>query len=87
MQDHNRLILRICVKVSENNYIPFTFICDTGTPTHIYITDLTRRLIHSRIETDETDNQVINIAGKKMLVKKSPEVHRDTNIIFYMEIL
>lgn len=81
LQNHNRLILRISVKISDGMFIPLTFICDTGAPTHIYISDLTRRLINSRIEDDDLGNQLITVNGKRMIVNKSPELHRDTNII------
>lgn len=85
--DHNRLILRICFKVSNISYIPFTFILDTGAPSQLYINDITRRLIKDRIEIDsETDIEFIKIAGKRMLVKQSPDNHPDTNILGLMAL-
>lgn len=83
--DHNRLFLRICFKFSSTSYIPFTFVLDTGAPSQIYINDITRRLIKPRIDIDsETDIEFIKIAGKKMVVKSSPDHHPDTNIIGLM---
>lgn len=53
MTDHNKILLRICVKLTNTMYIPFTFVCDTGAPSQLYINSLTRRLIHSRINIDD----------------------------------
>lgn len=79
--DHNRLIVRTCFKLSKHNYIPVSFVCDTGAPSYIYINELTRRLIKSRILTDDIGNEFIKIADKNLLLKSSPTNHPDTNII------
>lgn len=34
---HNRLILRVAWKVSESVMIPMSFVCDTGAPSHLYL--------------------------------------------------
>lgn len=82
---HNRLILRISFKLKNNTYIPFTFICDSSSPSHIYINSITRRLIKERIYEDDIGNQIINISsGKRMSIKPSPSNHSDTNIIGLM---
>ena len=81
MPYHNRIFMRICVKVREDIFIPFTFICDTSAPMFIYVTQLTRRLISERIERDEVDNEFIRVNGKMMLVHRSSKLHSDTNII------
>ena len=85
--DHNRLILRICFKMTNNVYIPFTFILDTGALSQLYINDITRRLIKKRIEIDkETDIKYVRICGKRMTVKQSPDNHPDTNILGLMAL-
>ena len=83
---HNRLILRISIKISDNIYIPFTFICDTGAPSSLYINSLTRRLIGRRILEDIGGNQFININGRPLTVYPSPANHPDTNIIGLMAL-
>lgn len=79
--DHNRLILRISFKISEDMFIPITFICDTGVPGFIYINTLTRRLINSRIQQDILENNFVKVGEKYFQVKPSPSNHPDTNII------
>lgn len=79
--NHNRLLLRISFKISGSSYIPLTFVCDTGAPMFIYINELTRRLIKSRIELDDAENEIITINGKVMTLGSSPSNHLDVNII------
>lgn len=84
---HNRLFLRICFKISNTGYIPFTFILDTGAPSQIYINNITRQLLKDRIETDsETEIEFVRIEGRKTLIHPSPDNHRDTNIIGLMSL-
>ena len=77
--DHNRCILRISFKFKEG-FIPFTFICDTGAPSSIYLNDITRRMLITRLLKDDLGNLFLRINGKRMAVKPSPEPHSDTNI-------
>lgn len=79
---HNRLILRMSVRLKNDIYIPFTFICDTGAPSYIYINDITRRLIKERITEDDVGNQFLYIHGKRLPVFPSS----DTNIIGLMAL-
>ncbi len=84
---HNRLIVRISFRVRNNIYIPFTFVCDTGVPSHIYINTITRRLIKERIYEDDAGNQLINLSsGKRFTVYPSPSNHHDVNIIGLMRL-
>lgn len=79
---HNRIFIRMSICLRENMFIPITFICDTGAPMFLYITEITRALISERIEVDESENDFINIHGeKKMMVNSSPPLHSDTNVI------
>ena len=50
-------------------------------PSHIYINEITRKLIKTRIIEDDTDTEFIYIDNHKMLVKSSPPSHPDTNIV------
>jgi len=79
---HNRIFVRISIFLRNDVFVPVTFICDTGAPMFLYITELTRSLISERIEVDESENDFINIFGeKKMMVNSSPPLHSDTNVI------
>lgn len=84
MPGHNRLILRISVRLGVKMFIPFSFICDTGAPSYLYINDITRRLIKDRIVEDELGNHFIYTHGKRLPVYPSPSNHSDTNIIGLM---
>ena len=80
--DHSRLFLRICIKITDTNYIPITFVLDTGAPSQLYINDLTRRLIRDRIKyNSDTGIDFLKINKKTFIVKPSPEHHPDVNII------
>ena len=79
--DHNRLILRISVKISTSTFIPVCFICDTGAPNFVYINSITRRLIDSRILEDDAGTEYIYINNNKMVLKSSSSHHPDVNII------
>ena len=79
--NHNRLICHISVRISENQYIPLTFVCDTGAPMFLYINEITRRLICKRIKLDDSENEIIIVNGKKMTINDSPSNHKDVNIM------
>jgi hypothetical protein len=82
MTDHNRIIIRISIKITPRIFIPVTFVCDTGAPSFIYINKITRRLIKDRIhKDDDNDQDYIIINNKRMAIKASPAPHEDCNII------
>lgn len=81
ISDHNILILRICFKIGHKTYIPCSFICDTGAPTHIYINSTTRKMIKDLIQKDELENEFLIIDNKRMMLKPSPSNNPDVNII------
>jgi len=81
--NHNRLILRLSFKISENEFVPVTFICDTGAPSFIYINERTRSLIEHSIMRDDMENEFIVIGEdkKRIPLGSSPSNHPDVNII------
>lgn len=87
MPNHNRLILRMCFKITDTMFIPVSFVCDTGAPSHIYINSLTRRLVKSIILQDEAGTQYLTVNKHKMLILSSPNHHPDTNIIGIQALL
>jgi hypothetical protein len=80
--DHNRLLLRISIKINNNMYIPATFVCDTGACVGIYTNSLLHRLISNRIIND-TDSGIkyIKTSVGKINTKFTPPPHQDCNII------
>ena len=79
--DHNRLILRICVKLGNVFFVPISFICDTGAPSYLYFNPVTYRLIAERILRDELGMEYLLINEKVFPIKNSPPAHHDVNII------
>lgn len=78
---HNRIILRITVKMGEEYYVPFTFVCDTGAPNTIYLNEVTRRIIKSRILKDDLKNEYMRVGPRKFTVLSTPPPHDDSNVI------
>ena len=68
-------------KTRTSQYMPVTFVCDTGVPMFIYINEITRRLISDRIQIDDSENEFIMVNDKKMSVHDSPSNHPDVNIL------
>ena len=84
---HNRLLLRISYKIENNNYVPISFICDTGAPSGIYLSKYAKNIIKSRIHEDELQNEYIILNdNKKINVSDTPLQHGDINI-FGIQIL
>lgn len=80
---HNRLLLRICIKIAKNKYIPFTFVCDTGAPQYLYLSERVREAISPRIITDDI-NEFIMYNGKRITIAGTPSNHDDCNIMGLM---
>jgi hypothetical protein len=81
---HYRLIVRVCWKLGEKKYIPMSFVCDTGAPTALYLSDKAYRLLsqHKRVLEDDAGNvyAVICETGAAA-VEPTPPGHAPANII------
>jgi len=77
---HDRLILRISVKV-ENEYIPLSFICDTGSPSYLFLCQKSIELLKPRIQESELEALYITSNNKNILIQESPINHKNSNII------
>lgn len=75
-----KLFFRIAIKISEDKYIPFTFVCDTGLPGYLYLSETTRDLIAPRILSDEFSKYII-FNDKKIKVSGTPPKHEDCNFM------
>lgn len=82
---HNRLIARICWKVlSANEYIPMSFVCDTGAPMGFYLSEKALLLLKKIgiIQEDETGIEYVNLKNiGKIAVTQTPPGHAPANII------
>lgn len=85
---HNRLIARVAWKISNNNLIPMSFVCDTGAPSHMYLSKYAYDTLekHNRILTDDRGNQYVKIHLNKTTtfnanIEETPHIHKNANII------
>jgi hypothetical protein len=80
--DHNRLLLRISIKLRNKTYIPITFVCDTGAPSFLYLNAISYVLFEERIMKDNDSGiDYLLIDGRKFPVKPTSAPHEDCNII------
>jgi hypothetical protein len=80
---HNRLIIRVCWKVNDK-YMPMSFVCDTGAPMGLYLSEKALSLLmrHGRVIEDETGNEYAEISGVgKAAVEPTPPGHAPANIM------
>lgn len=78
---HNRLLLRIPFKLSDNEFVTFTFICNTGFPGFFYLSDKVHNVISRRIISNKGGNNYIDINGELLSVFEVPSNYGDSNIL------
>lgn len=84
---NNRLIVRICWLVpgrSNTDFIPMSFVCDTGAPMGLYLSTKALSILRNmgRIIEDETGNEYIEIQEiGKVSIEPTPPGHAPANII------
>lgn len=81
---HFRLIVRACWKISDKQYLPMSFVCDTGAPMGFYLSALARNKLKSynRIKEDETGNEYVVLQDiGKAAVEPTPNGHAPANIV------
>lgn len=81
---HNRLIVRVCWKVNDDKYIPMSFVCDTGAPTALYLSQKAYKLLTDckRVLEDDAGNVYASVHGTgSAAVEPTPPGHAPANII------
>ena len=81
---HYRLIVRVCWKLSNTEYMPVSFVCDTGAPTGLYLSDKAHKILtkYRRVLEDDAGNVYANICGTgAAAVEPTPPGHAPANII------
>lgn len=85
---HNRLIARVAWKTENGTMIPMSFVCDTGAPSHIYLSNKALRVLNSNnlVLKDEKDTAYVSIhtdhkSTFPATIEETPHVHRDANIL------
>lgn len=77
---HNRLIFRTSFKL-DNQFMPISFVVDTGAPMCFYLSDKAMLMLQTRIQEDELQSKYISIQNKKASVQETPSNHKPANII------
>jgi hypothetical protein len=85
---HYRLIARISWKINSNTYIPMSFICDTGAPKHLYLSNdaITCLTDNSLIKIDDLGDPILKLHSSKETsflsrFEETPKIHQNANII------
>ena len=78
-----RMLVRISLRLGDNRFVSYTFVCDTGAPIHFYLSDQALTVLQAagRIETTEFGSEFITIAGKKAAVRLTPQTHQPGNLM------
>jgi len=77
------MLVRISLKIGDDRFVSHTFVCDTGVPIHIYLSEPAMSVLEAagRIETDELGSLFITVAGRKSAVRVTPQTHQPGNIL------
>lgn len=81
---NNRLIVRVCWKKNDTEFVPMSFVCDTGAPMGLYLSTKATNILRNikRVVEDETGNEYVEIFGiGKASIEPTPPGHAPANII------
>ena len=83
-----RLIARVAWKTENRTMVPMSFVCNTGAPSHIYLSKDALRTLESkgllRMDEEDTPYVEIHINRESMfsaVVEETPEVYKSANIL------
>jgi hypothetical protein len=76
------MLVRISLRLDQNRFVPYTFVCDTGAPIHIYLSEPALTVLEraGRIGTDELGSLFVTIAGRKAAIRVTPHTLQPANI-------
>ena len=81
---HFGMLVRISLRLDDNQFISYTFVCDTAARVHFYFSKKTVAFLKSagRIETDEESGAYfLIVAGRKAAVRVTPQTHQPVNFM------
>ena len=85
---HNRLIARVSWKILNNTYMPLSFVCDTGAPSHFYLSVSTLNELskYNALKTDERGTMYVKVFKNHTdtflaNIEETPHIHKNANII------
>ena len=81
---HHRLLLRVSFKLeSSGNYVPFTFVCDTGAPGSFYLAPFADKILAEggRHKEDDASNTFMTVLNRPAATQETPRNHQPGNSI------
>lgn len=85
---HNRLIARVAWMTGNGTMVPMSFVCDTGAPSHIYLSNEALRTLDSKglLLRDEKDTPYLKIHTNRdsvfpATIEETPQAHKRANIL------
>ena len=85
---HNRLIARVAWKTGNGTVLPMSFICNTGAPSHIYLSGDALRALDGAglLLKDDEDMPYAKIHANRdsvfsAAIELTPQVHKSANIL------
>lgn len=82
MIGHWRLILRVSFRLKNGNYLPMSFVCNTGAPYDFYFSEeaMEKLMTGGRLKEDEIGNAYLdNVVGRKAAVRQTYYTHKPAN--------
>ena len=78
-----RMLFRISIRLGENRFVAYTFVCITGAPMHFYFPEQALVVLEAagRVETDEFGSSFITVSGRKAVVRVTPNSHQPGNLM------
>lgn len=81
---NNHLLVRCCWLKGDTEYVPMSFLCDTGAPMGLYLSTKALHLLRSigRVIEDETGKECVEIRQVgKVSIEPAPPGYAPANII------
>ena len=85
---HYRLIVRVAWRTGDGIMVPMSFVCDTGAPSHIYLSNEALRALDSKglLLRDDKDTPYVKVHTNRISVfpatiEETPHTHKDANIL------
>jgi hypothetical protein len=80
---HFRMLVRFSLRLDDASFAPFTFVCDTGAPGHLYLSESAMGLLEKagRIKSDELGPLYIESGGEKIVIRVTPHMHQPANLM------
>lgn len=85
---HDRLIARVAWKAPDGKFVPMSFVCDTGAPSHVYLSQEAMNVLDNKklLLKDERDTPYVRMHINEddtfpATVEETPSVHKHANIL------